>query len=63
MVARNEITGDLIKSKSKISKDFEDNFDRIFGKKKKEKYVPPPLPLNEYPDNGAVSEEPPKNEW
>jgi hypothetical protein len=55
-MSKNEITGDNLISK-KNTKAFEDNFDRIFGKKKKEKYVPPPLPLNEYPDNGAVTEE------
>lgn len=44
MVARNDITGDLIKSKTTMGKEFEDNFKRIFGEKKKEKYVPPPLP-------------------
>lgn len=44
MVARNDITGDLIKSKTTMGKEFENNFERIFGAKKKEKYVPPPLP-------------------
>lgn len=34
MTARNDITGDLIQSKLN-SKAFEDNFDRIFGKKNK----------------------------
>lgn len=56
MVARNDITGDLIKSKTTMGKEFEDNFKRIFGEKQKEKYIPPPLPLNEYPDNS-------KDEW
>ena len=33
MVARNEITGDLLKSKLNNEK-FEENFEKIFGKKK-----------------------------
>lgn len=36
MVAKNDITGDLIKSKVSKSKEFEDNFDRIFRQKKEE---------------------------
>ena len=32
MATRNDVTGDLIKSRV-ISKEFEDNFDRIFKKK------------------------------
>lgn len=36
MAAKNDITGDEIKSKSS-TKAYEDNYDRIFGKKKKEK--------------------------
>lgn len=43
MVARNDITGDLIKSKTTMGKEFEDNFTKIFGEKKREKYIPPPL--------------------
>jgi hypothetical protein len=35
MVARNNITGDKIQSK-KNSEAYENNFDKIFGKKKKE---------------------------
>ena len=35
MVARNDITGDKIQSK-KNSEAYENNFDKIFGKKKKE---------------------------
>jgi hypothetical protein len=35
MVARNDITGDKIQSKEN-SKAYEDNYDKIFGKKKKE---------------------------
>ena len=44
MVARTEITGDKIQTRDALSKEGEANFDRIFGVKKKEKYVPPPLP-------------------
>jgi len=33
MTAKNDVTGDLIKTKS--SKNYRDNYDRIFGKKKK----------------------------
>lgn len=36
MAAKNDITGDEIKSKAS-TKAYEDNYDRIFGKKKKEK--------------------------
>lgn len=34
MVAKNDITGDDIKTKG-VSKEYENNFDRIFGKKNK----------------------------
>ena len=34
MAARNDITGDLIKTKTGNSDSYADNFDRIFGKKK-----------------------------
>jgi hypothetical protein len=63
MAARNDITGDAIQTRGTLSPEGEAAFDRIFGVKKKEKYIPPPLPLDEYPNNGVVSEEPPKNEW
>ena len=43
MATRNDITGDELISKMN-SQAFRDNFDRIFGVKKKERYVPPPLP-------------------
>jgi len=39
MVARNDITGDKIQSK-KNSEAYENNFDKIFGKKKKEIDIP-----------------------
>jgi len=43
MPSHNDITGDALISRPN-SKEFNDNFERIFGVKKKEKYVPPPLP-------------------
>lgn len=53
MAATNEITGDALVSKLN-SKEFENNFDKIFGEKpKKPRWVPPPLPLNEYPENSS----------
>lgn len=64
-VAKNEHTGDSLISRG-LSKEGEANFDLIFGKKKTNGgYVPPPLPLDEYPDNGPITtqEEPPSNEW
>jgi|TARA_B110000285_G_scaffold43061_1_gene47857 hypothetical protein len=36
MATKNDITGDELKSKNN-TKAYEDNYDRIFGKKKKEK--------------------------
>ena len=50
MVAKNDITGDLIQSKQN-TKAFEDNFDRIFRKdthkilKREEKWEGPPIEL------------------
>jgi hypothetical protein len=35
MASRNDITGDKIRTKGVLSKQGEDNFDRIFGKKNK----------------------------
>ena len=35
MVARNDITGDKIQTRDKLTKEGEDNFDKIFGQKKK----------------------------
>ena len=43
MATKNDITGDELISKMN-SQAFRDNFDRIFREKKKERYVPPPLP-------------------
>ena len=53
MATTNSVTGDALitrfGSKEQQEK-YSNNFDTIFGvKPKKEKYVPPPLPLNEYP--------------
>lgn len=58
MAAKNEITGDNLISRG-FSKEGEANFDAIFGTKKKTNggYVPPPLPLNEYPNNSDDPEE------
>ena len=39
MVARNDITGDAIQTKG-VSNAYRDNYDAIFGKKKKEADVP-----------------------
>lgn len=44
MASYNDITGDKIETRGALSKEGEANFERIFGVKKKEKYVPPPLP-------------------
>jgi hypothetical protein len=45
MVARNDITGDKIQTKKKeLSDEGKANWDAIFPPKKKERYVPPPLP-------------------
>jgi hypothetical protein len=49
MASRNDITGDLIKTKANGDSDaFAEGWDRIFGKKKQ--------PLNEYPDNSTDPE-------
>lgn len=58
MATKNEITGDSLISKT-LSPEGESNYDTIFGTKKRTNggYVPPPLPLNEYPYNGLDSEE------
>jgi hypothetical protein len=45
MVARNDITGDKIQTKkAELSTEGKANWDTIFPPKKKERYVPPPLP-------------------
>jgi len=59
MATTNEITGDALVSRLN-SEEFEKNFDKIFGEKpKKPRWVPPPLPLNEYPNH----DEPSKIDW
>jgi hypothetical protein len=50
MAAKNDITGDSIKTKTIFSKEAEDNFERIFGKKEK----PPKLTKEELDDLGAL---------
>ena len=47
MATTNDITGDALVSR-KLTKEGEDNWDKIFGVKKKEKYIPPPLPDDMY---------------
>lgn len=47
MATRNDVTGDALISR-KLSKDGENNWDNIFPPKKKEKYIPPPLPDDMY---------------
>lgn len=63
-MSKNDITGDNLISRT-LTPEGEEAFDRIFGIKKKTNggYVPPPLPLNEYPNNDEISEEPPQNDW
>ena len=56
-MSKNDITGDKIRTKGILSPEGEQNWERIFGKKKKEQ-------LNEYPNNGVITEEePPEVEW
>lgn len=43
MATRNDITGDALISRT-LSKEGENNWNAIFPPKKKEKYIPPPLP-------------------
>lgn len=43
MASTNEITGDNLISRG-LSPEGEKQFEKIFGVKKKEKYIPPPLP-------------------
>jgi len=48
MATTNDVTGDALVSKLN-SKEFENNFDKIFGEKpKKPRWVPPPI---DYSDN------------
>ena len=50
MAATNDITGDAIQSRGLLSPEGEAAFDRIFGVKERKRYIPPPLPMNEYPN-------------
>ena len=50
MAAINDITGDVIQTRSGLSEEGKANWDLIFPPKKKERYVPPPLNLD-----GAVA--------
>jgi hypothetical protein len=45
MMAKNDITGDNLISRV-LSPEGEKQFEKIFGVKKKEKYIPPPLPVD-----------------
>lgn len=56
MATTNSVTGDLIETKGLLSKKGEDNFERIFGKKKTNGGWKPP-PLNEYPNNSTDPDE------
>jgi hypothetical protein len=55
-MAYNDITGDAISTRfgsKEAQEKFDQSFDTIFGEKKKKTnggWTPPPLPLNEYPD-------------
>lgn len=44
MASYNDITGDKIQTRSGLSEQGKSNWDNIFPPKKKERYVPPPLP-------------------
>ena len=58
MAAYNDVTGDALVSKT-LSEEGAKSYDRIFGEKKKKTnggWTPPPLPLNEYPDQGWPEE-------
>jgi hypothetical protein len=55
MATYNDVTGDALVSRTLTERGAK-SFDRIFGEKKKKTnggWTPPPLPLNEYPDNGS----------
>lgn len=44
MAAINDITGDLIQTRAGLSEAGKQNWDTIFPPKKRERWVPPPLP-------------------
>ena len=46
----NEHTGDNLVSRG-LTKEGEAAFERIFGVKERQQWIPPSLSLNEYPDN------------
>lgn len=48
--AYNDITGDNLVSRG-LTKEGEAAFERIFGVKERKQWIPPSLPLKEYPDN------------
>lgn len=54
MATYNDVTGDALVSRT-LTEEGAKSFDRIFGEKKKTNggWTPPPLPLNEYPNNGS----------
>jgi len=52
MATYNDVTGDALVSRT-LSEEGSKSYDRIFGEKKKKTnggWTPPPLPLNEYPN-------------
>jgi len=52
MATYNDVTGDALVSRT-LTEEGAKSFDRIFGEKKKKTnggWTPPPLPLNEYPN-------------
>ena len=61
MVAKNDITGDAIQTKGKLSAEGEANWDTIFPPKKKERYVPPPIEIHQIHREGNRWEGPPIN--
>lgn len=44
MAAINDITGDAIQTRAGLSDAGKENWDKIFPPKKRERYIPPPLP-------------------
>ena len=46
VASRNDITGDYIQTKTGVSEEYDKEYERIFGKKKKTNggWTPPPLP-------------------
>jgi hypothetical protein len=45
MISENDITGDLLATKPN-SESFRDGHERIFGKRERKQWVPPPLPCD-----------------